>query len=72
MKLLGQKDLSSTVTVNTQSSSGCSSVVMLDNREQQIFRLPTSLKKRLANHLDMPCNRGNDWRMLASALSSDR
>lgn len=69
---MGQKDLSSTVTVNTQSSSGCSSMVLLDNREQQIFRLPTALKKKLASHLDIACVRGNDWRVLASALSSDR
>ncbi|XP_067936377.1 netrin receptor UNC5C-like isoform X2 [Watersipora subatra] len=71
-KVVGQKDLSSTVTVNTQSSSGCSSMVAIDNRDQQIFRLPTALKKKLANHLDMTCMRGNDWRMLAAALSSDR
>ena len=47
-------------------------MVMLDNREHQVFRLPTALKKKLANHLDMTSMSGNDWRMLASALSSDR
>lgn len=47
-------------------------MVVLDNREQPVFKLPTSIKKKLASHLDVPCMRGNDWRMLASALSSDR
>ncbi|XP_017780266.1 PREDICTED: netrin receptor UNC5C isoform X2 [Nicrophorus vespilloides] len=36
------------------------------------FRLNRSVKKQLCQCLDPPTSRGNDWRMLAHALSVDR
>lgn len=72
MNLRSSKDVSSTVTVNTQSSSGCSSSVVVDNCSQPLFKLSSAVKKKLGSQLDNLCTRGNDWRLLASALNSDR
>jgi len=35
-------------------------------------RLPTHIKRKICEMLDMPNVRGNDWRMLAQRLSVDR
>ncbi|XP_013412210.1 netrin receptor UNC5C-like isoform X2 [Lingula anatina] len=55
----------------TVSSSGCSSMVTLD-QAQKAFRLPSQIKTKLCAYLDPPNSRGNDWRMLAQALCVDR
>lgn len=64
------KGRSSTVTSATNSSSGVSSVVPVDNT--QASRLPSHIRRQLCMLLDTPCARGNDWRMLAQALTVDR
>ncbi|XP_055875980.1 netrin receptor UNC5C-like isoform X3 [Biomphalaria glabrata] len=67
-----------TSTVNTASStasSGFHSMVTLDP-SAQVFRLvsqlPSHIKAQLCMLLDPPNARGNDWRMLAQALTVDR
>lgn len=40
--------------------------------EDFVFRLSRQVRKQLCQCLDPPTNRGNDWRMLAHALSVDR
>ncbi|XP_076447398.1 netrin receptor UNC5C-like isoform X3 [Babylonia areolata] len=63
---------SSTVNTNTtNSSSGFSSMVTLDP-SAQVFRLPPHIRSQLCMLLDPPNARGNDWRMLAQALTVDR
>ena len=63
------KGRSSTVTTN--SSSGFSSMVTLDPAANN-FRLPSHIRYQLCLLLDPPNARGNDWRMLAQALTVDR
>ncbi|KAL5018398.1 hypothetical protein ScPMuIL_004120 [Solemya velum] len=58
-------------TVSTGSSSGVSSLVMLDP-SVHVFRLPQHIRNQLCMLLDPPNSRGNDWRMLAQALTVDR
>ncbi|KAK7500846.1 hypothetical protein BaRGS_00007726 [Batillaria attramentaria] len=66
------KQRSSTVTTNsTNSSSGFSSMITLDP-SAQVFRLPPHIRSQLCMLLDPPNARGNDWRMLAQALTVDR
>ncbi|KAL8577212.1 hypothetical protein ACOMHN_041267 [Nucella lapillus] len=63
---------SSTVNTNTtNSSSGFSSMITLDP-SAQVFRLPPHIRNQLCMLLDPPNARGNDWRMLAQALTVDR
>ncbi|XP_071128850.1 netrin receptor UNC5C-like isoform X7 [Mytilus edulis] len=63
------KGRSSTVTTN--SSSGYNSMVTLDPAGNN-FRLPSHIRYQLCLLLDPPNARGNDWRMLAQALTVDR
>ncbi|XP_053392555.1 netrin receptor UNC5C-like isoform X2 [Mercenaria mercenaria] len=65
------KGRSSTVTSATNSSSGVSSVVNVDT-STAASRLPSHIRHQLCVLLDTPCARGNDWRMLAQALTVDR
>ncbi|XP_070183045.1 netrin receptor UNC5C-like isoform X2 [Littorina saxatilis] len=66
------KTRGSTVNTNsTNSSSGFSSMVTLDP-SAQVFRLPPHIRSQLCMLLDPPNARGNDWRMLAQALTVDR
>ncbi|KAK3780153.1 hypothetical protein RRG08_051631 [Elysia crispata] len=61
-------------TVNSAASptsSGFHSMVALDP-SAQVFRLPSYIKAQLCMLLDPPNVRGNDWRMLAQALTVDR
>ena len=58
-------------TVTTNSSSGVSSVITLDENTQA-SRLPSRIRNQLCALLDTPCARGNDWRLLAQALTVDR
>ncbi|XP_050391272.1 netrin receptor UNC5C isoform X2 [Patella vulgata] len=65
------KGRTSTVTTNSTVSSGFSSMVALDP-SAQVFRLPPHIRHQLCMLLDPPNARGNDWRMLAQALTVDR
>ncbi|XP_059163925.1 netrin receptor UNC5C-like isoform X2 [Physella acuta] len=66
------KQRSSTVNTAASSvSSGFHSMVTLDP-SAQVFRLPSHIKAQLCMLLDPPNARGNDWRMLAQALTVDR
>ncbi|XP_060560218.1 netrin receptor UNC5B-a-like isoform X3 [Ruditapes philippinarum] len=65
------KGRSSTVTSATNSSSGVSSVINVDT-STAASRLPSHIRNQLCVLLDTPCARGNDWRMLAQALTVDR
>ncbi|XP_035824121.1 netrin receptor UNC5B-b [Aplysia californica] len=66
------KQRSSTVnTAASTASSGFHSMVTLDP-SAQVFRLPSHIKAQLCMLLDPPNARGNDWRMLAQALTVDR
>ncbi|XP_074648340.1 netrin receptor UNC5C-like isoform X2 [Tubulanus polymorphus] len=78
--------IATNITENTQSlprhvqqlpkgarvtSHGSSSRVTLDS-PQQVFKLPLSVKMKICALLDPPNMRGNDWRMLAHQLGTDR
>ncbi|GFO23590.1 netrin receptor unc5c [Plakobranchus ocellatus] len=66
------KQRSSTVnSAASPTSSGFHSMVTVDPSEQ-VFRLPSYIKAQLCMLLDPPNARGNDWRMLAQALTVDR
>ena len=58
-------------TVRNDSVSGVSSVMSCDGTPGAP-RLPSHIRNQLCQMLDKPCVRGNDWRMLAQALSVDR
>ncbi|XP_062598853.1 netrin receptor UNC5B-like isoform X1 [Saccostrea cucullata] len=60
-----------TSTVTTNSSSGFSSMLTLEPHPSN-FRLPSHIRHQLCMLLDQPNARGNDWRMLAQALTVDR
>ena len=57
--------------VINNSASGVSSVITCDD-SSRASRLPSHIRNQLCQLLDKPCARGNDWRMLAQALSVDR
>ena len=57
--------------VTASSSSVVSSVIPVD-KSTQASRLPSQIRNQLCALLDTPCARGNDWRLLAQALTVDR
>ncbi|KAL8580950.1 hypothetical protein ACOMHN_017517 [Nucella lapillus] len=56
----------------TTSSSGISSMVTTPLSSPRVFRLPSHTRTQLCQLLDPPNARGNDWRMLAQALTVNR
>ncbi|XP_076458521.1 netrin receptor UNC5C-like [Babylonia areolata] len=56
----------------TTSSSGISSLVTTPIPSPRVFRLPSHTRSQLCQLLDPPNVRGNDWRMLAQALTVNR